>query len=308
MKDLEGKIALVVGVGDDQGYGWPIAKTLAERGAKVILGCWVPIVKIFKTSWENGKFDQSRTFKDGSLFEVDKIYPIDAGYDRLDQVPEEVANNKRYQTYSGYTVSEVAAQIEKDYGKIDIVVHALANGPEVKNPLLETSREGYLAALSASSYSFISLVQHFGPLMNFGGAFLNLSYIASERVIPGYGGGMSSAKAALESDTRQLAYEAGQKWNVRINSISAGPLASRAAKAIGFIERMIAYSKKNAPLQKDLQAKEIGNAASFLLSSDASAITGVTLHVDNGLHIMGCSLDSPAFTEGVGVASGVADN
>lgn len=308
-KDLEGKIALVVGVGDDQGYGWPIAKELHERGATILLACWVPIMKIFTTSWANGKFDESRKMSDDSLFEVEKVYGIDAVFDHPDQVPEEISTNKRYQAHSGYTVSEVADQISKEYGKLDIVVHCLANGPEVKKPLLETSREGYLSAVSSSAYSFVSFVQHFGPIMNLGGSFLNLTYMASERVIPGYGGGMSSAKAALESDTRMLAYEAGQKWGVRINSISAGALASRAARAIGFIGKMINYAKKNAPLQKDLEAKEIGKSAAFLLSKDASAITGVVLYVDNGIHAMGCSVDSPAFADASEEhVAGVADN
>jgi len=136
--------------------------------------------------------------------------------------------------------------------------------------------------------------------MHEGGSAITMSYIASERAIPGYGGGMSSAKAALESDTRVLAYEAGRKWRVRVNAISAGPLRSRAARAIGekgvnFIDMMIDYSHENAPLQKDLSAKEVGESAAFLLSPSASAITGVTLYVDNGLHAMGVSLDSPMF-------------
>jgi enoyl-[acyl-carrier protein] reductase I len=186
--------------------------------------------------------------------------------------------------------------MERDYGKIDILVHSLANGPEVKNPLLETSRSGYLAAVSASSYSFVSLVKYFGPGMTKGGAVMNLSYLASEKVVPGYGGGMSSAKAALESDTRVLAYEAGRKWGIRVNSISAGALGSRAARAIGFIGAMIEYQGNNAPLQKDLAASEVGEAAKFLLSPNASAVTGVTLYVDNGLHAMGLATDSPSLS------------
>ena len=133
--------------------------------------------------------------------------------------------------------------------------------------------------------------------MNKGGAFLNLTYAASETIVPGYGGGMSSAKAALESDTRTLAYEAGKKYQIRLNSISAGPLKSRAAKAIGFIEKMIDYSRKNAPLEKDLYAEEVANAAFFLCSPLASAITASTVYVDNGLHAMGVSLDSACFND-----------
>jgi enoyl-[acyl-carrier protein] reductase I len=294
--NLKGKKAFIAGIGDDQGYGWAIAKALAEAGCEILIGTWAPIVKIFTTSWDSGKFDASRMLSDGSLMNYTKLYPIDASFDTPEEVPEEIKENKRYKQYEGYTVSEVAAQIEKDQGKIDFIVHSLANGPEVKKTLLETSRQGYLAAISASAYSFVSMVKYFGPLMKEGGAAINLTYLASERAVPGYGGGMSSAKAALESDTRTLAWEAGRKWNMRINAISAGALGSRAARAIGFIGAMIEYAHHNAPLQKDLKAEEVGNAAAFLLSPLASAITGATLYVDNGMHAMGVAVDSPALT------------
>ncbi|MBS0586025.1 MAG: enoyl-[acyl-carrier-protein] reductase [Verrucomicrobia bacterium] len=293
-KSLLGKRAFIAGVGDDQGYGFAIAKALAEEGATILFGTWTPILKIFQTSWDMGKFDASRKLSDGTLLQVEKVYALDALFDTPEEVPEDVRNNKRYQGVGGYTVSEVAKKVEEDFGSIDILVHSLANGPEVKKPLLETSRAGYLAAISSSSYSFVSLVKHFGPFMPPNSSALTLSYIAAERVIPGYGGGMSSAKAALESDTKTLAFEAGQKWQIRINCISAGPLSSRAARAIGFIDKMIDYSKANAPLEKDLWSDEVGAAAAFLLSEKASAITGVTLYVDNGLHAMGLALNSPS--------------
>ncbi|MCI5053098.1 MAG: enoyl-[acyl-carrier-protein] reductase [Simkaniaceae bacterium] len=293
---LQGKIAFIAGVGDDNGYGWSIAKELHKRGATILFGVWTPIMRIFTTSWDNGKFDASRKHEDGSMLEYGKVYALDAAYDTPEEVPEEVKENKRYKGASSYTISEVAEQVKSDYGHIDIFVHSLANGPEVKNRLLETSRAGYLAAISASAYSFVSAVQHFGAIMKKGGAFLNLTYLASERAVPGYGGGMSSAKAALESDTRTLAFEAGRKWGIRINSISAGALASRAAKAIGFIEKMIGYAKANAPLEKDLTACEVGNAAAFLLGPESSAVTGVVLYVDNGIHAMGVSCDSPTLS------------
>lgn len=292
--NLKGKVAFVAGIGDDQGFGWAIAKALAEAGATILVGTWTPILKIFTTSLKAGKFDSSRRLSNGSLMEFAKVYPLDASFDRPEDVPEEVRENKRYKDVGGYTISEVAEAISRDYGKIDILIHSLANAPEVQNPLLSTSRKGYLAAMSSSAYSFVSLISHFGPLMNAGGTALSLTYLASERIIPGYGGGMSSAKAALESDTRTLAWEAGRKWKIRVNTISAGPLGSRAAKAIGFIERMIDYSGVNAPLSnKDLQANEIGNVAAFLASPLASAVTGTIVYVDNGLHAMGVAVDSP---------------
>lgn len=298
--DLKGKVAFVAGVGDDQGFGWAIAKKLAEAGATILVGTWAPVLKIFTTSFQTGKFDQSRRLEDGSLLEFAKIYPLDAVFDTPDQVPAEIRENKRYKEHDGYTITQVAEAVQRDFGQIDILIHSLANAPEVQKPLLETSRQGYLTALSSSSYSFISLLAHFGPFMQAGGSALSLTYLAAEKVIPGYGGGMSSAKAALESDTRTLAWEAARKWEgkeIRVNAISAGPLGSRAAKAIGFIEEMIAYSKSNAPLAKELRAEEVAQAAVFLSSPLASAITGTILHVDNGLHIMGIGCDSPALAK-----------
>ncbi|XP_039034216.1 enoyl-[acyl-carrier-protein] reductase [NADH], chloroplastic-like [Hibiscus syriacus] len=295
--DLKGKRAFIAGVADDNGYGWAIAKSLAAAGAEILVGTWVPALNIFETSLRRGKFDESRVLPDGSLMEITKVYPLDAVFDKLDDVPEDIKSNKRYAGSKNWTVKEVAESVRQDFGSIDILVHSLANGPEVSKPLLETSRNGYLAALSASSYSYVSLLKHFLPLMNPGGSSLSLTYIASERIIPGYGGGMSSAKAALESDTRVLAFEAGRKNKIRVNTISAGPLRSRAAKAIGFIDTMIEYSIANAPLQKELSADEVGNTAAFLASPLASAITGAVLYVDNGLNAMGVGVDSPIFKD-----------
>jgi len=291
--DLKGKRAFVAGVADDGGFGFAIAKALAQAGASVCVGTWPPALTIFETLIRRGKLDASLTFEDGTKFSFEKIYALDAEYDTLEDAPAELRESKRYRDRGDFSVQGVADQLRADFGEdgIDIVVHSLANGPEVKNPLLETSRQGYLAAVGASAYSFTSLVQRLGPLMKPGGAFLNLSYLASERAVPGYGGGMSSAKAALESDTRVLAFEAGRKWQHRINSISAGPYASRAASAIGFIGHMIEYYKSNTPIPAPLEAAEVGNAAAFLLSPLASGITGVTLHVDKGYHAMAVPAD-----------------
>jgi enoyl-[acyl-carrier protein] reductase I len=127
-----------------------------------------------------------------------------------------------------------------------------------------------------------------------GGSFLSLTYMAGERVIPGYGGGMSSAKAALEADTRTLAFEAGRRWGVRINAISAGPWASRAATAIGFIDTMIRYTAENSPLPRPITADDVGHTAAFLSSPHAAAITGSVVYVDNGFHTMGMAVPPDA--------------
>jgi enoyl-[acyl-carrier protein] reductase I len=290
--DLTGKRALVAGVADDAGFGFAIAKALAEAGASVSVGTWPPALNIFMNLLERGKMDESRKLSNGKLLEFEKIYPLDAAFDILADAPEDIRSSKRYKDTGDFSVDGMARRIEADFGgdSLDIVVHSLANGPEVKKSLLETSRSGYLTALSVSAYSLVSIVARLGPLMRKGGSFVSLTYMASERVIPGYGGGMSSAKAALESDTRVLAFEAGRKYGVRVNTISAGPLASRAASAIGIIERMVEYCAENSPLTDPLQAAEVGNAAAFLSSPLASGITGTVLYVDKGYHSMGMAL------------------
>lgn len=284
--DLSGTRAFVAGVSDDRGYGWALVRALAAAGASVCVGTWPPTLRIFTRSLERGKLD--RSLPGGGELELEGIYPMDAAFDTADDVPEEVAEDKRYRDLEGYTVQGVADRLRDDFGSpcLDVVVHSLANGPEVQNDLLDTSRRGYLAAVSASAYSAVSMVQRFGPLLREGGSFLSLSYLAAERVIPGYGGGMSSAKAALESDTRTLAYEAAERWGARVNCISAGPLPSRAARAIGGIDAMVSYYDAHAPLGAN-DADQVGWAGAFLSSPLAAGITGEVLHVDGGYHAMG---------------------
>ena len=285
--DLSGKRAFVAGVADDRGYGWAIVRALARAGASICVGTWPPTLRIFTKSLERGKLDLA--LPGGGEIQFEKIYPFDAEYDSMADVPEDVRTDKRYIELTGYTIGEVADQMRADFGEpcVDVIVHSLANGPEVQKPLLETSRGGYLAAVSASAYSMVSMVQRFGPLARPGASLVSLSYLAAERVIPGYGGGMSSAKAALESDTRTLAYEAGRRYGMRVNTISAGPLESRAAKAIGTITKIVDYYRENAALPESNTADEVGWATAFLCSSLGSGITGETLHVDKGYHVMG---------------------
>lgn len=291
--DLRGKRALVAGVADDGGFGFAIAKALVEAGATVCVGTWPPAMGIFEKLLERGKMDASMALSGGGKLEFERIYPLDAAYDALDDAPVEVRENKRYRERGDFTIKGLTDRLVADFGSpcLDIVVHSLANGPEVKSPLIETSRRGYLDAVSVSAYSNVSLVRHLSPLMRPGGSFQSLTYMASERVIPGYGGGMSSAKAALESDTRTLAFEAGRRYGVRVNTISAGPYASRAATAIGLIARMIDYTRQHSPLTREFEATDVGNLAAFLASPLAAGITGTVLYVDNGYHAMGMGVD-----------------
>jgi enoyl-[acyl-carrier protein] reductase I len=290
--DLTGKRALVAGVSDDGGFGFAIAKALAEAGASICVGSWPPALGIFTKLLERGKMEGSMRLSTGRKLEFERIYPLDAAYDTLADAPAEIRENKRYKEVGDFSVQGMTRRIQSDFGDgaLDIVVHSLANAPEVKSPLVDTSRQGYLSAISVSAYSNISLVRHLAPLMREGGSFLSLTYMAGERVIPGYGGGMSSAKAALEADTRTLAYEAGRRWGVRVNAISAGPWASRAASAIGFIDTMIRYTSNNSPLPRPIDAGEVGSTAAFLASPLARAITGSVVYVDNGFHVMGMAV------------------
>lgn len=297
--DLSGKRALVAGVADDGGFGFAVAKAFAEAGASVCVATWPPALNIFLNLLERGKMDESRRLSDGSLLTFERIYPLDAVFDALDDASAKLRESKRYKDVGDFSIGGLAQRIAADFGEqsLDIVFHSLANGPEVKKPLLEVSRAGYLAASSASAYSMVSMVQRLAPLMRPGGSFCSLTYMASERAIPGYGGGMSSAKAALESDTRVLAFEAGRKYGLRVNTISAGPYASRAASAIGIIDTMVKYCSANAPLPQELTATEVGTTAAFLASSLASGITASTVYVDKGYHAMGMAVAMPSGTE-----------
>ena len=284
--DLTGKHALVAGVADERGFGFAIAKALAEAGATVSVATWPPLLKLFQRLLTRGKIDDALTLRDGTKLQFAAIHPFDAEFDRLEDVPAELRDHRRYKDFGDFTIAGLAAAVAAS-GGVDIVVHSLANGPEVKSPLLATSRAGYLAAISVSAYSHVSLVRQLGPIMRPGGSFLTLSYLAAERVVPGYGGGMSSAKAALESDARVLAYEAGRRWGHRVNVISAGPYASRAAQAIGPIELMIAHTTQTAPLTTAVTAEEVGATAAFLSSPLASGITATVVYVDKGYAAMG---------------------
>ena len=297
--DLKGKRALIAGVADDGGFGFAIAKAMIQAGATVCVATWPPALNIFLNLLERGKMDESRKLPDGSLLEFERIYPLDAAFDRLEDAPAEIRENKRYKDTGDFSLEGLAARMRADFGDqpLDILVHSLANGPEVKKPLLEVSRNGYLAAVSVSAYSLIGMLRAFGPMLRPGASVASLTYMASERAIPGYGGGMSSAKAALESDTRVLAFEAGRKWGARVNTVSAGPYASRAASAIGIIGAMVKYCEANSALPQALDASEVGHATAFLCSPLASGITGATVYVDKGYHAMGMAVDGASVPE-----------
>jgi enoyl-[acyl-carrier protein] reductase I len=294
--DLRGKRALIAGVADAGGFGFAIARALYECGAKVSVASWPPAMGIFEKMLERGKFDEDRKLSPGHLaetemLEFETIYPLDAAFDTMDQVPDDLKANKRYASRGDFSVQGLADRFTADFGEdsLDIFVHSLANGPEVHLDLIETSRKGYLAALGTSAYSLTSLCSRLRPNLRHGSSVLSLSYLAAVQVIHGYGGGMSSAKAALECDTRYLAYQLGRSNKIRVNTISAGPFLSRAANATGVVGDYIEHYKQHAPIQESLTQEEVANFAAFISSPLASGMTGTVVYVDKGFHSLGMS-------------------
>jgi enoyl-[acyl-carrier protein] reductase I len=297
-----GRRALVTGVADDRGLGFAIAKAFAEADATVCLGIWPRAQNAFTSLLARGDLDASLALPGGGKMTFEAIYPLDAALDCAVDVPSDPRDQRRYREIGDVSIEGLADRIRGDLGErpLDVVVHSIANGPEVRKPLLDTSRGGYLTAIGVSAYSFASMVSRLGPLMRPGGSFLALTYLGANRVVPGYGGGMSSAKAALESDVRVLAYEAGRKWGHRVNAISAGPWNSRAGAAIGIIDELITHCELNSPLPRRISARDVATAAAFLCSPLASSITGTTLYVDNGFNVMGVMRDGGASPEARG--------
>ena len=170
--DLSGKRALVAGVADAGGFGFAIAKSLAEAGASVCVGTWPPALNIFLNLIERGKMDEARRMPDGSMLEFERIYPLDAAFDTLSDAPEELRTSKRYKDTGDFSIEGMANRLKTDFGDkpLDIVVHSLANGSEVTRALLDTSRAGYLSAIGTSAYSNISLINRLSPLMRDGGS------------------------------------------------------------------------------------------------------------------------------------------
>ncbi len=262
--DLRGKRAFVAGVADDNGYGFAIAKALAEAGASVCVGTWPPALGIFTKLIERGKIDESLTLSNGQKMAFEKIYPLDADFDSEADVPAETRENKRYKELGDVSIDGLVKRLKADFGDgpcLDIIVHSLANGPEVKKPLLETSRKGYLAAIGVSAYSYTSMVQRLGPLTRKGGAFVALTYMASERVVPGYGGG----KAALEHLTNCAGYELADH-NIVVNALSP----SVAIKTPG----VLYYSKDFDNVGSE---EDFAEATIRLCLIDPSVVTGRTM-------------------------------
>jgi enoyl-[acyl-carrier protein] reductase I len=288
--DLSGKKALVTGVGDNVGFAWHIAKSLKAAGASIYLAVHPRLVSIVESIMERDADKESRILPYGQgELKVEKIIACDVGFDTMDDVDEKTRGDKRFAKHGDFSIKGMVEALGKETNSLDMLIHAIAFSPEIKNSALNTSRAAYLTALSISSYSLTALTRAAENLMANrpdGASVVGLSYLGGERVVPHYGGGMSTAKAALQIDAKQLASNVGGK-NIRVNIISAGPYASRAARAIGDIGQMIDHASSRSPLPRAIEADEVGNATAFLCSPLASAVTGQVLYVDCGYNVMG---------------------
>jgi len=288
--DLKGKLAVVTGVGDDRGFAWHISKALAAAGARLVFATHPRLVNVVSNILERDLDRESRELPFGAgELKVERVLPCDAEHDTMADVDEKKREDKRFAKHGDYSIQGMASVVGKEFGAVDILIHAIAFSPEIKNKAIDTSRKAYLQALSISSFSLTAMTKALLPYMENrpdGASVLGLSYLGGDRVVPHYGGGMSTAKAALQIDAKQLASNLGPK-GIRVNIISAGPYASRAASAIAPIDEMIDHAAACSPISRGIRAEEVANSTAFLCSPLASAITGHVLYVDCGYNVMG---------------------
>jgi enoyl-[acyl-carrier protein] reductase I len=254
MIDLAGKTAVVFGLANKRSIAWGIAQKLHEAGATLAI-CY-----------------QNERMK-ADAEELIAELPGASGFQC------DVSNDQEIET--------LFAAIREKYGKIEILVHAVAYAPveELRGEFITTSREGFRIAHDVSVYSLIAVSRAAAPLMTDGGSIMTLSYFGAEKVVPNYNV-MGVAKAALEATVRYLAWNLGPA-NIRVNAISAGPIKTLAARGVGALGDMLKSHADRAPLRRNVDQLEVGGAALFLASGLSSAITGEVLYVDCGYNIMG---------------------
>lgn len=290
--DLSGKVALVSGVGDNISFAWFISKTLQAAGAKIVLACHPRVMGIVEGLLRSTQADdtEARKMPDGSEFKPTKIFPCDASFDTMADVPEDIRTNRRYAQFPEYSIQGTVDAVGKEFGGIDILIHSIAFSREITKPLIETSRKAYHEAMGISAYSLVSMVRAAAPYMANrpgGASVVGLTYVAGEKVVPHYGGGMGTCKAALQIDAKQLSWFVGDK-NIRVNLISAGPYKSRAAGAINKdFDKLVQHAADHSPLRRPIEPEEVANGVLFLCSPLASAVTGQILYADCGYNIMG---------------------
>jgi len=184
-------------------------------------------------------------------------------------------------------VDAAFATVNKQFGKLDFLIHSIAYAPKeaLEGEFLTTSREAFLTALEISAFSLTQVSLAAVPLMKDGGSIITMSYYGAEKVVRNYNV-MGVAKSALESSVRYLAEDLG-KQNIRVNAISAGPINTLSARGVKNMGAMLKNIAEKSPLRRNVEAREVGNTALFLVSDLSSAITGETIYVDCGFNIIG---------------------
>src|SRR6202049_1687638 len=253
---LEGKKVLIAGIANHRSIGWAIAQAFAREGAQMAFTYQERMEKYVKELAE--KIPNTPTI----LCDVQSDEQIDSAFAKVGELFD---------------------------SKLDVFIHSVAFAPpqELENPFHQTTRAGFQTALDISAYSLVAIARRAVPLMQDtgGGSMLTLTYMASERVMPKYNV-MAVAKAALECSVRYLAYELGE-FNIRVNAISAGPLNTLAARGVSGFTNFRDQMNVVAPLRRNIDQSEVGDAALFLCSPWARSITGEILFVDAGYNIMG---------------------
>ena len=254
---LQGKKGLITGVANQRSIAWGIAKSCWAQGAELCFSYAGERLKSSLDSLIQGEGKAAKTFE-------------------CDVTKDE-------------SVSELFARIEKEVGKIDFLVHAIAYAKreDLDGEFQDTSRDGFATALDISTYSLTALAHHAVAAMNPGGSIVVLSYIGGEKVIPHYNV-MGVAKAALECSARYLAHDLG-KQGIRVNIVSAGPIRTLAAKGIGDFNKMLTIAENRSALHRNVDTSEVGDTAAFLVSDLARGVTGELVHVDAGYHAISFS-------------------
>ncbi len=248
---LEGKTALILGVANKWSLAYAIASAYRREGAKVVL------------TYQGERLKQT-----------------------VEELGQELGAAKVFQcdVTQAAELERLATELS---GGLDTVMHAIAfaNRDDLSRPFVETSRDGYLLAQEVSSYSLLAVARATAPLMPQGGSLLTLTYLGSQRVVPNYNV-MGVAKAALEATVRYLASDLGPK-NIRVNAISAGPVKTASARAIKDFSSILDVVAQHAPLRRNTDPAEVADTAVFLASNLGRGVTGNTIFVDAGFHIMG---------------------
>lgn len=257
---FEGKQGIVFGIANERSIAWAITQALFAEGAKIGF-THLPDKDPARPKNENKV--RKLVDPEGAAF----VVPCDVQKDE--------------------DLDAAFKTVEQAFGRLDFVVHSVAFAPpqDLTGPVYKSSREGFKTAMDISVYSLIAMAGRAQPLMNPGGSLLTLTYLGGERVIPGYNL-MGLCKSALENAVMYLASELGRD-QVRVNALSAGPVKTISASGVGDFKKMLQLYETFSPLRRNIAEEEVGKAAMFLLSHYASGITGETLHVDSGYHIMG---------------------